>query len=196
MKKIRLSYSVLKAARYGQMETALEMMLKRPTFSSEELELGKEVHEKWEGIVNKNSQVPEMLGGDKLKSPITEKKLTVTHQVGDYEVTFVGVIDCIDEWAYDWKLSYNGVSNSMNSMQGEFYLMLLHFNGYRVKGFQFRSHDLITETRQTGVIKNDPQIILDVIEWADSIAQQIIQEYEFLEGVENDGHTNEVEMLD
>jgi hypothetical protein len=95
MTKIRLSYSLLNAWKWGRREEAINLYLRIPTvFTPEQqkrIDLGSNFDKYVEDFVNKNKKLPPELGGLELEHPLPKMRLTLPYNemfdlVGELDV--------------------------------------------------------------------------------------------------------------
>jgi len=143
--KYRLSYTTLSRWERGESDTAIASYLGKPhPYPTPVMELGKAKHELWEREIKKTAQIPQELGGGRLRAPITERKHERLIDVGDgHQIELVGVIDLeANGTLYDWKVSIRNVNAFAGSWQKQYYKLLIP----EAKRFEFRAYNPILET--------------------------------------------------
>jgi hypothetical protein len=122
---IKLSYTILNAWKQGRYEEATAQYLGKPFPTTPQMELGKIKHEFWEQYVNDNKRLPDELGGEELRGPVTEQKYEKLIPLGEYQILFRGVSDLEDENVItDYKCGLTEPSTYMSGWQLDAYKLL------------------------------------------------------------------------
>lgn len=131
MKTFKVSYSILNSWANGGWEEAVSMYLGTDLPENPYLELGKQLHEKWEKYILETGEMPKELGGQKLVNPIVEQKYQKYIPLNEeYQILLRGVIDlqCIENnelLIQDHKCGVGRSSSYVDSMQLDYYKLLV-----------------------------------------------------------------------
>ena len=130
MQKFRASFSVLTMWSSGRYEDAVAAYFKLDSFTTPQMELGKELHLEWENEVKATGCMPKVFGGKALKDPKTERK--IVKEIEPW-LDLVGVVDLLDSpRVIDYKSGVTSAAQYANSPQGGIYALLATLDGVYV----------------------------------------------------------------
>lgn len=167
MKRLRVSYSMLSAMKRGDVNSVMNMYLRKEMPRTEEQQEGLEYHRKWEESIMKRKVVKIGLGEYIFNSPRVEEKHEVEY---GQDFTLVGVYDCIDDKRlYEFKTGTQDVFSYVNSYQLPIYFLiaklkdikideawLIHYNQYENKG-------------EMAIVKNTDKAIDEASNYVDTL---------------------------
>lgn len=145
---VKLSYSILNAWMNGHWEQAVAYYIGKDYPASPAMELGRIKHSLWEQHIKNTRELPQELGGGKLKDPLTERKYEKLIPLGKYNILFRGVIDLEDENILtDFKCGLSEPGSYINGWQLDAYKLL---RPNAVEG-RYRCFNPYTDTYTVGI---------------------------------------------
>jgi len=171
MKRIRLSYSMLSAAKRGDFETVRNMFLRKEMPRTQEQIDGLEYHKRWEDTINKIKAVKIGLGEYIFNTPKCEQKLEVDY--GD-DFTLVGVLDVLDgSRIYEFKTGTQDVFSYAASYQLPIYFLLAKLKGIEVNEGWIIHYNQYEERGEMAVVRNSPLAIDEASNYVDTLGGMV-----------------------
>ncbi len=167
----RASFSILNLWDRGAWEQSLKSYFRLEQYVTPAMAEGKELHQQFEKEIQETGCLPAVFGGEKLQNPITEKKIEV--QLYDW-LTFVGVIDCLDEpTIYEFKTGVTSVGSYANGWQIGAYAILATQGNYYVEKAAILHHNQHTGDTESAYVWLTDQKIEDATNWIVGTAGEI-----------------------
>lgn len=165
MHKLRANYSFLSTWASGDWNRAIESYFKLKTFTTPQMEIGKQYHSEWEQEAKTTLHLPKVFGGEPLGKPLTELYGVVEL---DKWLLLSGVIDCYDvdfETIYEYKTGKQSSEKYANTKQPAIYALLLSQSGYTPKKVEIHHYDQYKKQSDMSIVWVTDKLIADALEW-------------------------------
>lgn len=127
LKTIKLSHTIISAWAKGDFEQAVAYYLGKPLPPTPAMELGKLKDEEWEKYITDHKELPDELGGGRLRAPVIQQKYRKLIPFSDeYQLLLSGVPDLVDEdRLFDFKCGRSEAIDYIERFQLDIYKLLL-----------------------------------------------------------------------
>lgn len=180
MNKLRASYSILDTWAKGRYEDAALYYFKLKSFTTEKMDDGIKLHQKWSQHIQLSNTLPIEFGNAPLKKPQCEVKLECS--LGDW-LTLVGRLDLYDDGViYDFKSGVKNSSEYIESMQLPIYGLITKLNDMPTsmgKILHLNQYDMSTDQSWIWLTKESSK---KALEWVKLYSSQM-HEYFTSEGL-------------
>ncbi len=171
MKRLRISYSMLNAAKRNDWNSVVSMYLHKETPRTEEQLEGLEYHKRWEDAIMKNKAVKIGQGEYIFNTPRVEEKHEVDY--GD-DFTLVGVFDCIDDKRlYEFKTGTQDAMSYANSYQLPIYFLIAKLKGIKIDEAWLIHYNQYENVGEMAIVRNTDRAIEEASNYVDTLGGMV-----------------------
>lgn len=171
MQKFRASYTVLSLWDSGRWEDAITAYFKLDSFSTPQMEAGKELHEKWEAEIQATFCLPEVFGAVRLRAPQTELKKVV--ELAPW-LDLVFVIDCYDPGdIHEFKSGVQSSQTYARDKQIGVYAVGAVLSNLVVNRLFVHHYNQYTKESDTSVVWVTEKLLRDTVGWVETTASEM-----------------------
>lgn len=170
--KLRANFSFLSTWASGDWNRAIEGYFKLKTFTTPQMEAGKDFHKKWEDATKETGYLPKVFGDVKISNPLTELYSVV--ELDDW-LLLSGVVDCYDPdfgVIYEYKTGKQSSEAYANTKQPAVYALLLTESGHKPRKIEIHHYDQYKNKSDMSIVWVTPQLIADGLEWVTSLGAE------------------------
>jgi len=173
-KRIKVSYTILRAWEQGKHEDAIRYLFKLGgVIQTPAMKQGSDFHKSWEEEIQKTKCLPKIFGEKKLINPSPEQYIKV--DVNEW-LTLSGKIDCYDKpTIYEWKTGRQTSEEVVRSGQVGVYGVLSTLNKQYVERAEIYCYNqhLTNDNKTMSIVYITDKMLEESLNWIQTLAGDI-----------------------